>query len=165
MMDTGEDAYIDMLLGEIGSDEITPNDLRRAFLAGASQERGQMRADYNNELQEMSERFRAVNLVECAKLYDKDVQRELSAAKTEIARLKEARDAIAQQRNELTHDIDWEILRADEAKAEIARLQSDLSDLEEVHETLRAETKRADYWKAEAEKARAALKPDTGEGA
>jgi hypothetical protein len=37
MMDTGEDAYIDSLLGEIGSDEITPNDLRKAFLAGASQ--------------------------------------------------------------------------------------------------------------------------------
>ena len=68
-------------------------------------------------------------------------------------------DLSAEVRSEINH---WRG-RAEKAEAEIARLQSDLSDLEEVHETLKAETKRADYWKAEAEKARAALKPDTGE--
>ena len=65
------------------------HDVAKAEIARLTAERDQMRADYNNELQEMSERFRAVNLVECAKLYDKDAQRELSEAKAEIARLKQ----------------------------------------------------------------------------
>ena len=47
--------------------------------------------------------------------------------------------------------IEGVLARAEKAEAALA-------ELEEIDEVCRAETKRADYWKAEAEKARAALK-------
>jgi hypothetical protein len=44
------------------------------------------------------------------------------------------------------------------AEARAEKAEAELAELEEIDEVCRAETKRADYWKAEAEKARAAIK-------
>jgi len=142
-------------------------DEAEAEIARLTAERDQKSADFNNELQEMSERFRAVNLVECAKLYDKDVQRELSEAKAEIARLqddcdywkgqamtKEERfDRQSDEIYHLTTERDEWHLRCELAQAEIARLRDGidkvrLGDFERVYEMRQALR---------------ALKPDTGE--
>jgi len=113
----------------------------RDEIARLTAERDQMRADYNNELQEMSERFRAVNLAECAKLYDKDMQ-------TEITRLNKAVFAWQDEYDSVRTE-------CEKANAEIARLTADL----ERSQAFRVEAEKC-FIKARAEIARLTAERD-----
>ena len=132
-------------------------DEAKAEIARLTEERDQKSADFNNELQEMSERFRAVNLVECAKLYDKDVQRELSDAKAEIERLTEERDRLLwKEREDRVIEQLWKdeaVRKLNEGRAEIARLRELLEPFANAV-TIHGKRISAEL---------AALKPDTGE--